>query len=205
MARARFGGAVSGGWSVHGSASITGYSDLLLCEKHALKRTTHSIAADRCRSLVRNLQGCTYPAHCAATAETEAPQNKFAAVHLRTPEQSAHCKETRTVPQHLPSPAPARSAVNRTARVTTGHTSHNVLTTCTAKEERRLPPSLLPKPLFFFSTVHGALLFLQQGEKEEGGASQQRNYLYSQRKRTPTPGACRRSGVSERNRPKGGS
>ena len=39
-----------------------------------------------------------------------------------------------------------------------------------SKREGRLPPSLLPKPLFFFA-----------------------------------PGACRRSGVSERNRPKGGS
>ena len=50
-------GAVRGclGWLVHNGASITGCSDLLLCEKYALKRTTPSIAADRCRYRVRTL------------------------------------------------------------------------------------------------------------------------------------------------------
>ena len=36
-------------WFVHGGTSIAGCSDLLLCKKYALKRTTPSIAADRCR------------------------------------------------------------------------------------------------------------------------------------------------------------
>ena len=43
------------GWLVHNGASITGCSDLLLCKKHALKRTTPLIAADRCRYRVRTL------------------------------------------------------------------------------------------------------------------------------------------------------
>ena len=42
-------------WFVHGGTSIAGCSDLLLCKKYALKRTTPSIAADRCRYRVRTL------------------------------------------------------------------------------------------------------------------------------------------------------
>ena len=44
-----------GWWSVHSGTSITGCSDLPLCKKYALKRTTPSIAADRCRYRVRAL------------------------------------------------------------------------------------------------------------------------------------------------------
>ena len=44
-----------GWWSVHSGTSITGCSDLPLCKKYALKRTTPSIAADRCRYRVRTL------------------------------------------------------------------------------------------------------------------------------------------------------
>ena len=122
-----------GWWSVHSGTSITGCSDLPLCKKYALKRTTPSIAADRCRSLVRNLQGCTYPAHCAATAETEAPQNKFAAVHPRTPKQSAHHKKDthRTAISCAPHQRGARS--RERAASLSGTKPHNVLSTCTAK------------------------------------------------------------------------
>ena len=78
-------------------------------------------------------------------------------------------KQTMHRTAHLPRPAPARSAVKRTASVTTGHHLYNVLTTCAARGEERLPPSLHPKALFFFSTEHGALLFLRARRKRRGG------------------------------------
>ena len=68
-------------------------------------------------------------------------------------------------------PAPARSAVKRTPSVTTGHQAAQRSTKLQRKIETRFQQVCYPRPLFFFSTVHGALLFLQQGEKEEGGAS----------------------------------
>ena len=69
--------------------------------------------------------------------------------------------------KHYP-PAPARSAVNRTASVTTGHTPHNVLTTCTAKERDGYPQVCYPSPSF---SLHRArrVSFSPVGRKRNGG------------------------------------
>ena len=145
-------------WLVHNGASITGCSDLLLCEKHALKRMTPSIAADRCRLLVR-----TSPKHRTSALRQQQRKEKQNGATLlqciparmnnrRTAKKHApyrtrpkHCisaSATGSIMQcHLctnlharnPFPAPARSAVKRTPSVTTGHTPHNVLSTCTVK------------------------------------------------------------------------
>ena len=81
--------------------------------------------------------------------------------------------------------------------------SYDVLITCAAREERRLPPSLLPAPLFLCTgrlppqrrfgaqppegrlLAHRcAFLFLLQGEKEMGGA----NPRFLTRKESHAPG-----------------
>ena len=161
-----------------------------------------------------HLQSYPIPAHCVSNSEkrnaTEQPCHS-AFLHIEaidTQQKNALC----TV--HLPSPAPARSAVNRKARVTTGHQTVPWSNRLRSKIEGRLPPSLLPKPLFFFSTEHGALLFLRAWRKRRGGCistkemgihPQQRNGISKKEHPFPNPGVCRRSGVSERNRPEGGS
>ncbi len=98
---------------------------------------------------------CTFPKHCTSADATGGAMQ----YHLCT---NLHAR-------NLP-PAPARSAVNRTASVTTGHQAALCYTKLRSKIETRFQQVCYPRPLFFFA-----------------------------------PGACRRSGVSERNRPKGGS
>ena len=147
-----------------------------------------------------HLQSYPIPAHCVSNSEkrnaTEQPCHS-AFLHIEaidTQQKNALC----TV--HLPSPAPARSAVKRTASVTTGHHLYNVLITCAARGERRLPPSLHPKALFFFSTEHGALLFLRArrkrregciSTKEMGVYPQHRNGISKKEHPFPNPGVCR--------------
>ena len=168
------------------------------------------------------MQGCTYPAHCAATAERGSPQSNSPAVHPRALKQSAHCKETRTVPRasqalhkrrrgrrrtmcrlctnlHLfTSPAPARSAVKRTGSVTTGHQTVPWSNRLRSKIEGRLPPSLLPKPLFFFSTEHGALLFLRAWRKRRGGCISTKEMGVHPQPRAPAAAAAFRSATARR-------
>ena len=146
----------------------------------------------------------THRAHCAATAEREAQWDKSAAVHLRTSEQSTHSRKTRSAlhqrkcgrrrsavsslhqsAQPILFPAPARSAVKRTGSVTTGHNPHNILTTCAAKGERRLPSGLLPKaPLFLLHRARRSS-FSPHPEKKKRGVHSQQKKAYFQVKRTP--------------------
>ena len=83
---------------------------------------------------------------------------------------------------HLPSPAPARSAVKRTGSVTTGHNPHNVLTTCTAKERDGYPQVCYPRPLFFFAPG-AARFFFSSREKKKWGA----HSPFPDKEKTPHP------------------
>ena len=80
----------------------------------------------------------THRAHCAATAKREIQRNKSAAVHpLYTRAIDAQQKNTlRTA--HLPSPAPARSAVKRTGSVTTERQAAPCSTKLRSKIETKL-------------------------------------------------------------------
>ena len=99
----------------------------------------------------------TSPQHRNSALRQQRRKEKYNGVslpqlHPCIPEQTTYNKKHapyRTPPKHSggatqyhhctnlharnPSPAPARSAVRRTASVTTGHHPHNVLTTCAAK------------------------------------------------------------------------
>ena len=138
------------------------------------KDTERSFLFDR----TNIFQPRTHRAHCAATAKREIQRNKSAAVHpLYTRAIDAQQKNTlRTA--HLPSPAPARSAVKRTGSMTTGH-PYDVLTTCAAREEERLPASLLQKPSFSSPPCTALFFFSAHGEKEEGGAFPTKESVFS--------------------------
>ena len=137
----------------------------------------------------------THRAHCAATAKREAQQSNLVAVHpLYTQAIDAQQKhKLRTA--HLPRPAPARSAVKRTASVTTGHHLYNVLTTCAAKERDGYPQVCTQRPSFSSPPCTALFFFSAHGEKEEGGASPTNEmWMHSQHKNgipkregTPSP------------------
>ena len=114
---------------------------------------------------------CSNPALRAAAAEGSALCSRFFAPAPLQNETIDYNKKDTHRTALFPNPAPARSAVKRTASVTTGHHLYNVLTTCAAREEERLPASLLQKPSFSSPPCTALFFFSAHGEKEEGGAS----------------------------------
>ena len=130
------------------------------------------------------LQGCTCPAHCGSNSGNRSTTEQV----CRSPSFAHRDKQPTTKnalgTARLPSPAPARSAVNRMSSVTTGHQAAQCSNYLHSKIERRLPPSLHPKALFFFSTVHGALLFLRTRRKRRGGCIPNKG-LHSKKKQKP--------------------
>ena len=152
-------------------------------KEYALKRTAPSIATDRCRSLVRILARL----HLSSALRQQQRKRSTAKqvcrsaslIHLNKRPTTKNALRT----ARLPSPAPARSAVNRMSSVTTGHQAAQCSNYLHSKIERRLPPSLHPKALFFFSTVHGALLFLRTRRKRRGGC-----ILFHEKEKVPSPG-----------------
>ena len=172
----------------------------------------------------------THRAHCAATAEKEAQQRNLTAVHPCTHEQPTHGKKIRTVPHHSQAPHKRRRGRQRTMfhfrtnlqtrnitpRASAKHgqkngapTSlyclHKVLTTCAAREEERLPASLLPKPSFSSPPCTALFFFSAYGEKEEGCIPNKGMVFPKRSTYSKIQAPARRSGVSERNRPQGGS
>ena len=99
-----------------------------------------------------------------------------------TPEQSAHCRKTRTA--RLPIPAPARSAVKRTGSVTTEHQAAPCSTKLHSKIETRLLQVCTQKPSFSSPPCTALFFFSAHGEKEEGGASPTKE-LHSKKKQKP--------------------
>ncbi len=129
------------------------------------------------------LQGCTCPAYCGSNSGNRSTTEQV----CRSPSFAHRDKRPTTKnalgTARLPSPAPARSAVNRMSSVTTGHQAAQCSNYLHSKIERRLPPSLHPKALFFFSTVHGALLFLRTRRKRRGGC-----IPFHEKEKVPSPG-----------------
>mgnify|MGYP005806459861 CR=1 FL=1 len=110
----------------------------------------------------------THRAHCTAIAGREAQWSKSSAVHSCTPKQSTHSKEMRTMP-HISQALHQREArsgeqCTNVSALFAQHSNH-----LRSKPEARFPQVCTPKPLFFFSTVHGALLFLRVRRKRRGG------------------------------------
>ena len=98
----------------------------------------------------------TIPKHCTSASATGGAT------------QCHHCTNLHA---RNPSPAPARSALNRTSSVTTGHQTAQCSIHLHSKIERRLPPSLLSSPSFSSPPCTALFFFSAHGEKEEGGAS----------------------------------
>ena len=136
-------------------------------------------AANECA----HLQVCTYPAHCVSNSGKRSTAKQVcrsaSLIHLNKRPTTKNALGT----ARLPSPAPARSAVNRMSSVTTGHQAAQCSNYLHSKIERRLPPSLHPKALFFFSTVHGALLFLRTRRKRRVGC-----IPFHEKEKVPSPG-----------------
>ncbi len=119
----------------------------------------------------------------------EAQRNNLAAVHFCTFQQTIHSKKRapyRTISKHRTS---AERGQENSAP-TSPHLLHNILMTYTAREEGRLPPSLLQKPSFSSPPCTALFFFSAHGEKEEGGAFQQKNGISRRRNSSSKMDAC---------------
>ena len=144
-----------------------------------------------------HLQSYPIPAHCVSNSEkrnaTEQPCHS-AFLHIEaidTQQKNALC----TV--HLPSPAPARSAVKRKARVTTGHNPHRVLTICTAKERDGYPQVCCKSPLFLLHRARRSS-FSPAGRKRRGGCISTKEMGVHPQPRAPAAAAAIRSATARR-------
>ena len=117
----------------------------------------------------------------------EAQRNNLAAVHFCTFQQTIHSKKRapyRTISKHRTS---AERGQENSAP-TSPHLLHNILMTYAAREEGRLPPSLLQKPSFSSPPSTALFFFSAPGEKEEGGASPQKRYECIPQQKNGIPG-----------------
>ena len=112
---------------------------------------------------------CSNPALRAAAAEGGALCSRFFAPAPLQNETIDYNKKDTHRTALFPNPAPARSAVKRTASVTTGHQAAQRSNHLRSKGRRTATRKPAAKALFFFSTVHGALLFLRARRKRRGG------------------------------------
>ena len=115
-------------------------------------------------------------------------------MHFCTLKQSTHSRKTRSVPHtsNAPHQRGARSGEQCT-NVPAPLAQHS--NDLCSKGRRTATPKPAAKALFFFSTVHGALLFLRARRKRRGGcisnkrdvgAFQQKNGI-PEREKTPSP------------------
>ena len=107
-------------------------------------------------------------------------------MHLCTLKQTTHSKK-RAPYRTPPNPRTSAERGQKNSAPTSQHSLHNILITRAAREERRLPPSLHPKALFFFSTVHGALLFLRARRKRRGGCITNKGIAFQKEAKTSLP------------------